>query len=244
MRLSQAWIITAKDLQVFRRKTSLMTALVAFPAGVALGLPAVLWFIAARHRTGYATLIPFFNAFLFFFLIGTVFLSNSLASYSIVGEKVEKSLEPLLATPTSDDEILMGKTLAAFVPTIAATFLGATAFMALVDALSAPQLGYFYYPNWTMGVLLLLAMPLACLFSVEVIVLVSSRVTDVRAAQQIGGLVVLPFAGLYVLGEISAVQLTEPTLLDLSGLLLLADLALFYVSRAAFRREEILTQWK
>jgi ABC-2 type transport system permease protein len=95
-----------------------------------------------------------------------------------------------------------------------------------------------------MGVLLLLAMPLACLFSVEVIVLVSSRVTDVRAAQQIGGLVVLPFAGLYVLGEISAVQLTEPTLLDLSGLLLLADLALFYVSRAAFRREEILTQWK
>jgi ABC-2 type transport system permease protein len=83
-------------------------------------------------------LIPFFNAFLFFFLIGTVFLSNSLASYSLVGEKVEKSLEPLLATPTSDDEILMGKTLAAFVPTIAATFLGATAFMALVDALSAP----------------------------------------------------------------------------------------------------------
>jgi ABC-2 type transport system permease protein len=49
------------------------------------------------------------NAFLFFFIIGAVSLPVGIAAYSVVGEKVEKSLEPLLTTPLTDGEILMGK---------------------------------------------------------------------------------------------------------------------------------------
>jgi ABC-2 type transport system permease protein len=85
---------------------------------------------------------------------------------------------------------------------------------------------------------------IACVFSVELNIIVSSRVNDVRAANQFGGLLLIPFAGLYVLGEISVVPLTANNLLIISAILLLVDAFLFLVSRSTFRREEILTKWK
>jgi len=244
MNFDTSWTIASKDFAVFRQKRSIIVSLVAFPLGIALGLPAVIGLVVSRDHASYAALGPLIDSFAFFFVVETVVLSTNLASYSIVGEKVEKSLEPLLATPVTDSEILLGKTLAAFLPTMGATFLGAGVFMGAIDALSRPQLGYFYYPNWSIAVFLLLVAPLACLFSVEVNVLISAQVSDVRAAQQFGGLLVLPFAGLYVLGEIQVITLDAPTLLLLSAILIIIDVVLFFLSRATFRREEILTRWK
>jgi hypothetical protein len=65
-----------------------------------------------------------------------------------------------------------------------------------------------------------------------------------RAANQFGGLLVIPFAALYVLGEINFVPLTANNLLIISAVLLVVDVILFSVSRSTFRREEILTKWK
>ena len=244
MNLGKSWTVATKDFAVFRRKSSVLASLLAFPLGVGIGLPAILAVVVQHKHVSYTALVPLMESFAFFFVIETVYLATTLAWYSIVGEKVEKSLEPLLATPTTDAEILLGKTIAAFVPTIAATYLGAIVFMAVVDATSRPELGYFYYPNSTIAVILLLAAPLACLFAVEVNVLISSRAADIRAAQQFGALAVLPFAALYVLGEIDAITLDTTTILEVSAVLVLLDVLLFTLTRAAFSREEILTRWK
>ena len=87
-------------------------------------------------------------------------------------------------------------------------------------------------------------MPLACVFSVEMNVIVSSRVSDVRTANQFGGLIVIPFGALYVLGEINIVSLNANTMLIVSAILLPLNILLFFVSRSIFRREQILTEWK
>ncbi|HII85015.1 TPA: hypothetical protein HA273_00190 [Candidatus Bathyarchaeota archaeon] len=75
-------------------------------------------------------------------------------------------------------------------------------------------------------------------------IIVSSRVNDVRAAQQLGGLVVLPIILVLVLG--SMFEFVSPNFLALtiSGVLAIAVAALFYLAKATFRREEILTKWK
>ena len=164
------------------------------------------------------------------------------ASYSIVGEKVEKSLEPSTTPATRRNPA--GKSLASFLPSIGATYLGATIFMSLIDIITHQQLGYFFYPNWNAAAFLLLAVPLACVFSVEMNVIVSSRVSDVRTASQFGGLMVIPFAALYVLGEINVVPLTANTMLIVSAVLLPVNILLFFVSRSTFRRDQILTEWK
>ena len=94
-------------------------------------------------------------------------------------------------------------------------------------------------------VLLFLMVPLAVVMSTEWNVFISSRVSDVRIAQQIGVLLALPLVGIYVAGQANLVSLGDTsTLLTISGALLLIDLLFLYVARATFRREVILTKWK
>lgn len=86
--------------------------------------------------------------------------------------------------------------------------------------------------------------PLACVLSVEANVIISSRVNDIRAAQQLGGLIILPLLMVMILAtSIPSIPLVTLGLV-VSGALAVADLALFYVAKATFRREEILTKWK
>ena len=106
-------------------------------------------------------------AFTFFYVILAGMIPTTIASYTMVGEKVEKSLEPLLATPTTDGEILLGKGIAAFIPPIAAILGGATIFMILMDIVTQSKLGYYYFPNWNAAIVLFLMVPLAAIISVE-----------------------------------------------------------------------------
>lgn len=245
MDLENVWAIASKDFSLLRSKKSIIYAMIALPLGMGLGFPAIIWLVEMRNPDiSFVTLFPLFAAFNFFFIVMACALPAGMASYSIVGEKVEKSLEPLLATPATDGEILLGKSIASFLPSIVATYFGATIFMVLIDAITHQQLGYLFYPNWDAAVFLFLATPLTSLFSIEANVIVSARVSDVRTANQFGGLVVLPFMALYILGEIYVITLTADNLLIISAILALVDVFLFFLSKSTFRRDEILTKWK
>jgi ABC-2 type transport system permease protein len=246
MDLHNAWTVTWKELRIFRKRRSVIYATVLFPLVVSIGLPAVVQYAGSKSSGGIskAILPGVLDAFAFFFIIGAAVLPIGIASYSLVGEKVQKSLEPLLATPVSDGEILLGKIISAFIPSIVAIYAGALVFMALIDRETAATLGYSYFPNWNIGVILLVAAPLAALLSIELCIVVSTRMSDVRSVQQIGGLMVFPYAGIYVATEVGAITLTTDSLLAISVVILLADAGLFYLSRAIFSREKILTTWK
>ena len=219
------------------------------PFLIAVLIPAVIGYAGQRNssssRMSPAELVILLPAFLFFYVILAAYLATPISSYTIVGEKVEKSLEPLLATPTTDSEILLGKGIAAFFPPLAALWGGSALFMLLMDLITRDELGYYYFPDSNTALVLLLLLPLALLMSVQVNVIVSSRVTDVRAGQQLGGLAVVPLMGLYVSGELNLINLGDASnLLIITAALLVVDVLLFFVSRATFRREEILTRWK
>jgi len=112
MRISKAWIVAAKDMRIFLRKKYLIYSLVALPLIIGIGLPLVLHLVGAKKQALNGTaLLSVMNAFSFFFGIGSAVLPIILASYSLVGEKIEKSLEPLLATPITDSELLLGRVL-------------------------------------------------------------------------------------------------------------------------------------
>ena len=245
MRLSKSWIIATKDLKSFIRKRTVLYTAVLLPLLLSVLFPAILE-ISTRKSGGVpaADLPGLVNAFAFFYVIIPAIIPTPIASYSIVGEKIEKSLEPLLATPTTDGEILLGKSIAAFLPAIVATYLGAAIFMALIDSISYGKLGYLYYPNWSMGLILLVLAPLAAILSVEMSVIASARLSDVRSASQPGSLMFLPFTGIYLAGQIGLISLDTNNLLIIAAVLAVIALVLFRVSTATFRREEILTKWK
>ena len=244
MRLSKSWIIASKDFKVYIKKRTLLYALVVIPLLIAILLPVIVSF--AGHKNGEngipaSELTVLLPAFSFFYIILAGYLPTSIASYTLVGEKVEKSLEPLLATPTTDSEILLGKGIAAFLPPFVAILAGSTLFMALMDLVTHSKLGYYYFPNGNTAIILFLMVPLAVIMSTEWNVVVSSRVSDVRTAQQLGALAILPLAGIYVSGELNIVNLgVTSSLLIVAGILFVVDILLLYVARATFQREEIL----
>jgi hypothetical protein len=80
--------------------------------------------------------------------------------------------------------------------------------------------------------------------SVEANVIVSSRMNDIRAAQQIGGLIILPLIGLVIYAATGAAGTNVLLGLAVAAALGATDLALFYLAKATFQREEILTKWK
>lgn len=244
MNLRKAWVVATNDFSVFRRKRYIFYALVAIPVALSLGLPITLWLLLQRTTIADSQLEVLLNVFAFFFIILPSLLPTVLASYSFVGEKLERSLEPLLATPTTDGELLLGKSLAAFLPSLLATYLGAGIFVALVDEITRARLGFLYFPDWDLAVILLVAAPLACAFSVEVNVMIASLVGDIRAAQLLGIVVLIPVGGLYVLAETDFTSLNTESLLVISGVLLGFDALLLLLDRATFRREEIVTKWK
>jgi ABC-2 type transport system permease protein len=241
MRISKAWIVATKDMRVFLRKRYAIYSLVLFPLIVSIGLPLVLRLVGARLSS---TQLPIrMNAFSFFYLIGAATLPILLASYSLVGEKIEKSLEPLLATPITDSELLLGKSIAAFIPPVGAIYISSIVFMVLANLVTHNTLGYLYFPNWTIGLILLLLTPLSAILSIEWSVIVSSRASDPRAAQMQGLFVALPLLAIYVASEVGAISLDTKTLLIISAIILAADIILFFLSTKIFQREEILTKW-
>jgi len=171
-------------------------------------------------------------------------IPSVIASYTFVGEKANKQLEPLLATPTTDTELLIGKGLGAFLPTIAATLATFVIMMVVVDLLTLPLFGYLLLPDLISLVVMFVYCPLVAILSISWCVFVSSKVNDVRAATQLSAIGLFPVMVFYFLFIGGIVLLNWTTLVLFAIVLGLMGLGLFLLSKATFKREEILTKWK
>ena len=250
MRLWKSWIVATKDLSVFRNNKFILYSLIAMPLIMGLLIPVMLIYtlqLQAEVMTQ-AQLVEIaaylVSTFSSFFVLIAVTLPTLIASYSFIGEKLEKSLEPLLATPTTDGELLFGKSLGAFIPCIGATYIGELMFVIIIDGWSIINLGTLLLPTVYWAVVTGIVIPLACVLSVEANIIISSRINDIRAAQQIGGIISLPLLVMAVLPSVLPIIPMDTLALMLSGGLAVADIGLFYLSKAIFQREEILTKWK
>ena len=250
MRLWKSWIVTSKDLSVFKKNRYILYSLVAMPIVMGVVLPVIYVFslqatasklTQAQYLAGLDQVTSLISTFL---ILIPAILPSIIASYSFVGEKVERSLEPLLATPTTDGELLLGKSLAAFIPCMAVTYLAATISLIILDSWSLANVGFLLLPNAYWAIAMGILSPLACIMSVEANVIVSARVNDIRAAQQLGGLVVLPLI-LLVFFAVTGIAGSNFLLgVGVAAALAVTDAALFYLAKATFQREEILTKWK
>jgi ABC-2 type transport system permease protein len=253
MRLWKSWIVTQKDLSVFRKNKYVLYSLIAMPILLGVVLPVIFIFAlnseigsgALTHAQVLAAVNQIVGLATMYFVLIPAILPSIIASYSFVGEKIEKSLEPLLATPTTDGELLLGKSLASFIPCMIVTYVGAAISAIIIDtwSITSTKIGTLVIPNPYWVLVIGVIAPLACIMSVEANIIVSSKVNDIRAAQQLGGLVVLPLVFIVIFASTSA-QLSIVLAIAVSAALAVADISLFYLSKATFQREEILTKWK
>ena len=80
--------------------------------------------------------------------------------------------------------------------------------------------------------------------AVNVGIIVSSRTSDPRAAEQLGSLVILPLMILYIGPMAGFIMLNSTTFWIASAITAVADVGLMYLGVKLFQRETILTRWK
>lgn len=180
--------------------------------------------------------------FMAYFLLIPAMVPIAIASQSVIGERQARSLEPQLATPVSVSELLAGKVLAAALPAVLATWIVWVAYGLINAALADPRLlRMVFSPQWIVAMASLV--PLICVLSVLLGVIVSSRVGDPRTAQQFGAFVVLPIIAIAV-AQFMGGQATFTMNQVLMGDLIVIGLvgALLALGSWAFDREEILTR--
>jgi ABC-2 type transport system permease protein len=184
------------------------------------------------------------SEFMMLFMLIPVVVPVTIAAYSIVGEKTTHSLEPLLATPVTTIELLVGKALAAVLPAVLATFaaFGIFALGAWVLLGSRLFLSALFEARWVIAIFIV--GPLLAIMAVIISLMVSSRVNEPRAAEQISMVVIVPVLvgffgqmfGLFVLNRL--------VILIVALVMLLLDALLVYLAVGLFQRETILTRWK
>ncbi len=186
--------------------------------------------------------IALFNTALMYFLILPAIVPLAIAAYSIVGEKDQGSLEPLLATPISDLELFLGKALASVLPALLMTWASFGLFLAISIPLVGGVPPHVLTAPWIAAIFGL--SPLLALFSVGVTLLVSSRASDARAAYQVSSFAILPAIVPLIIYS-SRKMLVSLALVGLEGLVLIAAaIVVLYFAIRVFRREQILTRWK
>jgi ABC-2 type transport system permease protein len=184
------------------------------------------------------------SQFLVLYMILPIMIPVTIASYSIVGEKTTRTLEPVLATPITNLEFLAGKALSAVIPALIATWGGFAIFiigLAILDV-SPAVLGKMLSPIWLGAVFIIGG--LLSISAVSLAVMVSSRVSDPRAAEQISALVVLPVVAIFVGQIIGLFYINEQIIFWMALGLAAVDIALVYIATQLFQRETILTRWK
>jgi len=184
------------------------------------------------------------SQFMMMFMILPMAIPGTIAAYSIVGEKTTRSLEPLLATPITTAELLIGKCLSAVIPAVIATY-GAFALFALgtwILVANRALLSALLDARWLIAIVIV--GPLLATLEVTFALMVSSRVSDPRVAEQISMVIIVPLlAGFF--GQMAGFFILDRNLILLIALVLVGvDVLMAYFATKVFQREAILTRWK
>lgn len=184
-----------------------------------------------------------FQQFLLLAVTVPVAGSMALAAQTVIVEKQLRTLEPLLATPLTSHELLLAKAITPLLVAAVLHVLSLLLYAGGIAALAEPGV-LRALANLPALLLLLAAAPLLTLLSLQLAVIVSSRVNDARSAQQLSGLVVLPLTGLFVVQLIRGTVIGTGLLLTLIGVLIVLNIVALIVGVRVFDRERILLNWK
>jgi ABC-2 type transport system permease protein len=161
----------------------------------------------------------------------------------VIGEKQSKALEPLLATPISTIELLAAKTLTPFLFALGLTW--AAVALEVIGAIAIGEPGVWRaIVGPRLFIMFGVLAPLVELASLQVSVIVSSRSSDPRSAQQLTALLILPITIVFV-AQLMGLFIVGPTAILLGALAcLVLNAILAWVGVKVFQRESILTRWR
>jgi ABC-2 type transport system permease protein len=231
--------VVRKELLDYRRKRAIVVTMAVLPI-VFLIQPIITIFLAPASKAGSA-LDQRLVISLLYLLLSPVVMPATLAAYTVAGEREQGTLEPLLTTPISQQEFILGKAAAVMIPTMVLSYTVFGLFLAAVRLFAHPVVASAVFHDGPILLALFLFAPLVAGWAVVVGMAVSVRASEVRVAQQLGTLASFPILAVVVLLAVGTIRPTFPVALAFAaGLLAIDALALRLVSRM-FDRERLVT---
>lgn len=230
--------ILRKEFRDYRRNRFVVGSMTILPL-VFITLPMIQLFVA-NASVGSARLNSRIGLSLIYMLVIPVSVPSVLSAYSVVGEREQGTLEPVLITPISREEFLIGKALAAFVPTLVISYVVFGIFLAAAALFAHPVIGSAIYAGSHVLVQLLFT-PLLAGWAIWVGIAVSARSTDVRVAQQLSVLGSLPPLAIVALMSLNVITVSTGLALGLAAALLAVDGLGWRAVAAMFDRERLVT---
>ena len=224
-----------KELREYRRNRSLVGGMTIVPL-VFLIQPLLSVFtistsasvaLSHRHELLYMLAIP-------------ALVPALMASYSVVGERQQGTLEPVLSTPIRHDELLLAKALAVLAPSIAVSYAVYAVFLACVElfAHAGVASALIRGPDVLAQVIFT---PLIAAWSIWLAIGISTWSSDIRVAQQLSTLASLPTVAVTTLIALGVIHATAGLAVALGAALLIANRLGWRVVSAMFDRERLVT---
>jgi ABC-2 type transport system permease protein len=161
------------------------------------------------------------------------------AAYSVVGERQQGTLEPVLTTPIRREELLLGKALAALLPALLVAYVVYGLYLAGVELFADPAVtSALIRPSDLLAQLCFT--PLLAGWSIWVAILISTRSNDVRVAQQFATLASLPSIAVTTLVALNVVRVSLAGGLAAAAVLLLLNWIGWRLASATFDRERLI----
>ncbi|WP_084316432.1 ABC transporter permease [Actinospica robiniae] len=233
--------IAVKEMRDYRRNRFVVSTMGVLPL-VFIVLPIIDIFKLGADVPA-SKLDDLIGVALLYLLLIPALVPATVAAHSVVGEREQGTLEPVLTSPVRKEEFLLGKALAVFVPTIAIAYTMFGIFLAAV--------GLFAHQNVVTDVFQVsrilpqaLFTPLLAGWSIWAAIAISTKVGDVRVAQQLGSLVSLPPLAIASLMGFGVIQPTVGLALALGAVLLVIDVGAWRLVSRLFDRERLVTGTK
>ncbi|HDZ17622.1 hypothetical protein LCGC14_1180410 [marine sediment metagenome] len=171
------------------------------------------------YLVGATMMIKMFILPMFLFIPGL--LPSLISSDSFAGEKERKTMESLALLPMTKTELILGKILVSFIPTIIISFLcfGGTGIIVNLILISHLEGNLLFFTDLTTILIGFLLSPLLALLNIQISVIISSRSKDLKSAQSIAGALVTPLIAIIFVQMFNPLFLSIPTVLILSAII-------------------------
>jgi ABC-type transport system involved in multi-copper enzyme maturation permease subunit len=237
MKLSRRRVlaIVRKELREYRRNGSIVVAMAVLP------LIFIIQPLVAVLRLSAEASSPLGQEHVLLYMLGIpALVPVVVAATAVAGERQQGTLEPALTTPIRREEFLLGKALAAFVPSLAIAYVVYALFLVLVELFAEPTVAsaLIQLPDLLVQVLFT---PLLATWSIWVGIAISTRSSDVRVAQQLGMLGNLPSVIVVVLIALNVIQATLALAVGAAAVLLALDVLGWRITSRMFDRERLIT---
>ena len=226
--------IASKELRTYRRTTSLVMAMAIIPL-VFLIQPLVAVF--AVPSSGAAAIRHHHD--LIYLLAIPALVPATLAAYAVVGERQQGTLEPLLTTPITREELLLAKAIAVLAPSVIVAYVVFALFVAVVELFAQPGVAAAFVrgPDVLAQVIFT---PLVAGWSIWISIAVSTRASDIRVAQQLSTLASLPTIAISTLVSIDVIHASLPLAVGLGAALVAGNRIGWRVVSWLFHRERLI----